>query len=359
MSHHSPTKNKSGLRAALASAILATFCVALPTVASGSTGKNIEIVVDSSGSMDEYGDNGQRRIDTAKSALSSVIGTLSDADQVALRVYGTSDTCSDGGQLEVPLQPLNRAALQSATDNLAPRGNTPTPAAISSAIRDLSRSGGSRQIVLMSDGESTCGDPCYELRNALYRGINVVVHTVGFYVTQSAEQQLACMAAVSGGRYFPAPSSDGLAEALEDASQATSRFSAGTGASLIQLLVNAYAHEDWQLVRSLNPARRSMSAYELQKGWGGMEEAWVFPIRERKRGRITEVDSLYVTNEVVGAALAEKKGLQEGSYITQSFCITWSVDLARRTVQERPPRWSTSESGYLNPQFVAQRAGSC
>jgi von Willebrand factor type A domain len=347
MSDHRSPKTKSGRRAALASAILATLCVALPTVASGRTGKNIEIVVDSSGSMDEYGDNGQRRIDTAKSALTSVIGTLNDEDQVAMRVYGTTDACSDGGQLEVPLQPLNRAALQAATDNLAPRGNTPTPAAISSAIRDLSSSGGSRQIVLMSDGESTCGDPCYELRNALYRGINVVVHTVGFYVTQSAEQQLACMAAVSGGRYFPAPSSDGLAEALEDASQATSRFNAGTGASLIQLLVNAYA------------ARRSMSAYELQKGWGGMEEAWVFPIRERKRGRITEVDSLYVTNEVVGSALAQKKGLQEGSYITQSFCITWSVDLARRTVQERPPRWSTSEPGYLNPQFVGQRAGSC
>jgi hypothetical protein len=344
---------------AIGGLLLSILSVSLPVNAFGRSAKSIELVIDSSGSMDEYGDNGERRIDTAKQALSSLIGNLDQSDQVGMRVYGTSDDCFDGGRLEVPIGPLDQQALQTATDRLVPRGNTPTPAAISSAIRDLSSMGGSRQIVLMSDGESTCGDPCYELRNALYRGINVVVHTVGFYVSPAAERELACLAAVSGGRYFPSPSSSGLADALENASGATSRFNVGSGASLIQLLVNGYAHEDWQLVRSLNPARRSMDAAALQRGWGGMEEAWVFPIRERKQGRFTQVDSLYVTNEVVGSALAQKKGLREGSYVTQSFCITWSVDVARRTVQERPPRWSTSEPGYLDPQMVMQRAGAC
>jgi hypothetical protein len=341
----------------LAGAAIASIGTATPSQAQSA--KTIEFVVDSSGSMDELGDTGQRRIDTARTALNSVFTTLGASDRVGMRVYGPAGDCFDGGRLEVPIQPLNTGALRSAANNLAPSGNTPTPAAILAAIEDLQSFSGTKQIVLLSDGESTCGDPCGELRSALYGGINVVVHTVGFFVNQSASQELACLAAVSGGSYFPAPTSAGLSSALNSAARSSRRFDNGSGASLIQLLVNAYAHEDWGLARTLNPARRSLSNSEMNAGWGGMEEAWVFPIRERRQGRNTIVDSLYITNEVVVPELAKKTGWAVGSYVTQTFCITWTVNVGARTVQERAPKWSDIRPGYLDPQEVARRAKRC
>lgn len=47
-------------------------------------------------------------------------------------------------------------------------------------------------IVLVSDGESTCGDPCPTAESiAAQQGIDFKVHTVGFQAPESAENELA------------------------------------------------------------------------------------------------------------------------------------------------------------------------
>lgn len=339
--------------------VLLTVALALcaATVPAGAQGdRTILLLVDSSGSMDEPVAGGsERRIDAAKSALYDTIDSLQAGDRVGLRAFGLSSSCSDGGRLLVPVSNLDRPALRQATGSLSPTGETPTPAALQAAIGDLP-GGGNRQIVLVSDGESSCGDPCYEMRQAVYSGIDVTVHTVGFSVSDEAQQQLACIAAASGGTYFPAPDSAALDRALSGATRTKSRTAIGRGTGLIQLLINSYAHEDWDLVRRLNPARASMSNSQLLDGWGGMEEAWAFGVRERSvGGSVKLVDTIYVTHERVVPALARKKGLRVGAPITQSFCITWRVDTVRRTVQERAPRWSNIESGYLDPASAVGR----
>jgi Mg-chelatase subunit ChlD len=341
----------------LAASALALASVLTSVSAAATNSRNIVLLVDSSGSMAELtGGSNQRRIDAAKDALIETINRLQPSDNVGMRVFGLGESCGDGGVSAVPVSTLNRDALRKATGDLSPSGNTPTPAAIQSAVADLGSSG-NRQIVLISDGESSCGDPCETVRQAVYQGTNVTIHTVGFQVSQEAADQLACVAAATGGTYFPAPSGAALASAINGATSTSSRTAAGRGTGLIQLLVNSYAHEDWNLVRALNPARSSLSNSQLQDGWGGMEEAWVFGQRERNAGgSVVLVDSIYVTHERVVPALAKKRGLPVGAAITQSFCITWRVDVNRRTVQEKPPRWVDIQNGYVSPETATRKA---
>jgi von Willebrand factor type A domain len=316
----------------------------------------VHFLVDSSGSMDRTaGSSSVRRIDAARDALKRTAAQLSPSDQVGVRVFGLSGSCSDGGVLAVPIGPRDIDSINAAADQLRPSGETPTPAAIQAAIQDFP-AGKNRQLVIISDGESSCGDPCADVRTAVFNGLDVTMHTVGFSVSQEAELQLSCIAAATGGTYFPAPDAASLNSALNGATSTNSRVKAGRGTSLIQLLVNSYAHEDWPLVRALNPARRKMTDSQLSEGWRGMEEAWVYGLRERQvSAGVVQVDSIYVTHERVVPALAKKRGLAVGAPITQAFCITWRVDTRRREVQEKSPKWFEIYDGYVNPDDVATR----
>src|SRR5207302_307498 len=109
----------------------------------------------------------------------------------------------------------NRDAMRGAIASLAAGGGTPTPEALLAAAGDLAGVVGRRAIVLVSDGQSTCGDPC-PTAEAIKKeqGIDFTVHTVGFQAPEAAEGELSCIARVTGGRYVPANDAAGLSDAI-------------------------------------------------------------------------------------------------------------------------------------------------
>jgi hypothetical protein len=64
--------------------------------------------------------------------------------------------------------------------------------------------------VLISDGESSCGNPCPTAQTLKHRlGAGFRIDTVGFRTPDQAESELACVAKVTGGSYVSIGDADG------------------------------------------------------------------------------------------------------------------------------------------------------
>lgn len=148
---------------------------------------------------------------------------LPDRAVVGLRVYGhrTPNTdraagCQDS-ELVVPVAPLDRARMLGAIASYRASGFTPIGLSLQQARNDLPPEG-RRTIVLVTDGEDTCGtpEPCQVARDLTASGVAVRIETVGFFLRDNrvAERQLQCIAAATGGGYRRADSADSLAEEL-------------------------------------------------------------------------------------------------------------------------------------------------
>lgn len=174
---------------------------------------SVLFVVDTSGSMSGS------PLTQAKEALRAGIDALAPGQAAGLRSF--SGSCGDGGRLLVPVATDNKDQLNAATTQLSADGGTPTPDALRAAARDLPASG-DRTIVLISDGQSSCGNPCavaQEIKNDL--GVDFRVHAVGFNAPTNAESELSCIANATGGQYFTATNTDELAAAISAAVETT------------------------------------------------------------------------------------------------------------------------------------------
>ncbi|MGW4533239.1 vWA domain-containing protein [Nocardia sp. NPDC004340] len=175
------------------------------------------LILDASGSM-ERPDPAGTMMDAAKVAVHSFVDSAPAQSRVGLAVYGTGTGnteadkaagCQDVQVLHKP-QTLDRAALGSAVDGVRARGWTPMGTALRQAAAALPDSG-PRSIVLVSDGDDTCSppDPCEVAAELKQRGLDLVLHTIGFAVDGKARAQLTCMAQATGGTYTDA--ADGAA----------------------------------------------------------------------------------------------------------------------------------------------------
>lgn len=127
----------------------------------------VELVLDVSGSMSATDIDGQSRMSAAKQAFDEVLdATPADVD-LGIRTLGANYPgnnrqvgCEDTRQL-YPVQPLSPAARSQATSlvaTLKPTGWTPIGPALEAAAKDLAGGGQTtRRIVLITDGEDTCG----------------------------------------------------------------------------------------------------------------------------------------------------------------------------------------------------------
>ncbi|MFF3783142.1 VWA domain-containing protein [Streptomyces sp. NPDC001933] len=220
-------------------ALLALVAGATPAVAappggapagpepSGAGGNgSLVMVLDSSGSMADDDGTGRSRMESARTAVGTVVDGLPDGYPTGLRVYGADRPrgCTDT-RLVKPVRGLDRAALKQAVAAVRPRGDTPIGLSLRKAVEDLPRpSGGAigtRTILLVSDGEDNCGapPPCEVAERLGKEGVGLRIDTVGFQVKGAAREQLECIAAAGNGRYYDAPDADSLARQLQRASQ--------------------------------------------------------------------------------------------------------------------------------------------
>jgi hypothetical protein len=168
------------------------------------------IILDASGSMNNVDDDGTPFIDKAKDAVLELVDALPDGMNVGLRVYGHREPNTDSvrgcqdTELVAPVAPLDRAAIREAVEGIEASGFTPIGLSLQEAVTDLPETG-TRSIILISDGEDTCAppDPC-KVADELYGDLfDVRIESVGFLIGtgSAAEQQLRCIAEVTGGQY--------------------------------------------------------------------------------------------------------------------------------------------------------------
>ncbi|GEM48373.1 VWA domain-containing protein [Deinococcus cellulosilyticus] len=191
-----------------------TLTLGLMLVASAHA-TQVEIILDASGSMYTKLENGQSRIQVARSVLSGFIASLPDDPQlnVGLRVYGGKTTegssCEDS-QLVLPISGINRTALQDTVRKTAPKGATPIAYSLQQAASDFAPGDDRKVIVLVTDGMESCGgDLKASLNPFKERGLEVDLRIIGIDLDAKAQQAFQGL-----GTFENTTTATGLARAL-------------------------------------------------------------------------------------------------------------------------------------------------
>lgn len=183
----------------------------------------IEVILDVSGSMAAKV-QGKRKMDLARVALHEAIrGLDSPAFIVGFRAYGfdsslpktAEDSCPNTALLNA-IKENQIAAIRAQVDSLNPYGYTPIAKSLELAGADLRNTQSSKQmIILISDGEETCGgDPVHAAEQLRELGIDVETHVVGFDLDKEQAVQMRAVAIAGGGQYYDAKDASALENAL-------------------------------------------------------------------------------------------------------------------------------------------------
>jgi Ca-activated chloride channel family protein len=187
------------------------------------------IVFDASGSMSGngwgYGSETAgtvSRIDKVRATLAQILPSVTRYRRVGLITYGPGvwNQCN----VRLDLKPTSDAAkpIMAAIDALVPAGKTPLTQAVAEAARVLDYRSKPGIIVLVTDGEETCGgSPCGLGRQLSREAAQLTVHIISLrvkgYIWTSEQNILEakCLAEQNRGLYLPVETQDELMEALE------------------------------------------------------------------------------------------------------------------------------------------------
>ena len=180
----------------------------------------VEVILDASGSM-LLRMGGQRRIDIAKRTLTKLTGeTIPAGTPFALRVIGRGSDCCQS-ELDIPFAPLDRAAAGLKLAALQAKNNARTPigAALEKVADDLGSARGERVVILVTDGEETCGgNPARTIAKLVQSGVDVRVNIVGFAVDDDKlAATFEAWSHAGGGNYFDARDAKSLSAAFTQA----------------------------------------------------------------------------------------------------------------------------------------------
>ena len=189
---------------------------------------NVALILDGSGSMGEtLPGSGKTKLAVAKEVMAELIPQIPAELASALWIYAhryppepKSESCKDIEQV-FPLGPVDAAAYVDKIQAIKANGWTPIADSIIAAA-DTLPPGDFNSMILVSDGEETCGgDPCAVAQALKESETGLTVHVVGYAVDDATREQLVCIASISGGSYHDATDAEGLLQALEEALAAT------------------------------------------------------------------------------------------------------------------------------------------
>ena len=222
-----------GLRLTSAVAALAVGLVAsAPNAQVGECSTDAMLVFDGSGSMDEIGFDSAAatRIVEARRAVRRVMPRIAPFRRVGLLIYGPGEAgpCDN---LDLRFAPVADAdgPVIAAIDGLRPSGLTPLTAAVQMAAETLGYGTEPGVVVLVTDGNETCGGrPCALGRELAATVPDLTVHVIGFRVTvdffawNNPEQDphtsttvSRCLADETGGLFVTTETVDELVAALQ------------------------------------------------------------------------------------------------------------------------------------------------
>ncbi|MEM1237227.1 MAG: VWA domain-containing protein [Pseudomonadota bacterium] len=216
--------------------LAATLALAgLPTAALPNCTADAMLVFDGSTSMAETAafTGSLPKIAEARQALSRALPRIEDFRDVGLMIYGPNlvgDAC-DGITLHFPPVPQAAAPILEATGALAPGGLTPLTASIEAAAEAMNYRTEPAVIVLLTDGNETCGGrPCAVSAELATNAFDLTVHVIGFRLRvhdeyfrwNNPEQEFGadnvarCLADATGGLFVTTETVDELTAALQE-----------------------------------------------------------------------------------------------------------------------------------------------
>ena len=179
----------------------------------------VQLILDASGSMWNKLEDGTYRISAAKDVLGNFIKGLPTGDlNVGLRVYGATMNAMDEGScddiaLVVGMDGVDKPGLQTAVDNTTAKGATPIVKALEQAAADFPAEATKKLIVLVTDGEESCGGDLNAVAESLKaQGIEIDLKIIGFALSANAQESFAGI-----GEFVNAADAASLASALEGA----------------------------------------------------------------------------------------------------------------------------------------------
>jgi Ca-activated chloride channel family protein len=189
------------------------------------------IVFDASGSMSGNTVQGLfsdvTRIDEVRKALAQVLPQAAKHRKIGLITYGPGPYQQCNVQLDFP--PIWNATehIMSVVNALNPAGKTPLVAAVEQAVKVLEYPSKPGVVVLLTDGEETCGGaPCalgktLKTLEALNPNSRLTVHVIGYqlkafrWTGAQSFLDVKCLAEETGGLYITAENRQDLIKAFE------------------------------------------------------------------------------------------------------------------------------------------------
>lgn len=176
------------------------------------------IVFDGSGSM--WGTIGTERppkFELLQGALRKTLTTLSPRVELGLTAFGhrRRGDCSDVQALAEPAADAGERVL-TLSDGISPRGRGPLTQAIRTAASQIpaDRPG---TIVAIHDGPDNCSqDPCAAAQEIARSHPQTRIYTIGFGLSRSDAERMACVGEATGGRMFETQDSASLEAALSE-----------------------------------------------------------------------------------------------------------------------------------------------
>lgn len=162
------------------------------------------------------------RMDEVRNALRKVLPNATKIRRVGLITYGPGPYQQCNVNLDLAPTPNAAAIIMSKVDALTPAGRTPLSSAVQQAADVLDYRKRPGVIVVVTDGEETCGgQPCV-LGHKLHADADqLTIHVIGYRAqgpfSWTGEQSILdarCLAEDNGGLYISAKTSDDLVAAL-------------------------------------------------------------------------------------------------------------------------------------------------
>lgn len=205
---------------------------------------NTVLVFDSSGSMAAR-IGGKSKLDIAKESVGTFVDKLdTKTDNLSVVVYGHKGSSSQVGKLvscqgieEIySMGTVNASLVKSKIATFSANGWTPIADSLEKAKDILLASnfpGVANSVILISDGEETCGgDPIKKARELCQSDIKVVTNVIGFNVAGSEEAQLKAVAEAGCGNYYSVNSQQELDGAFVKIKGNTIDVNDGAGSSV-------------------------------------------------------------------------------------------------------------------------------
>ncbi|SHI04520.1 vWA domain-containing protein [Marivita hallyeonensis] len=206
----------------------------LPTVVHPDCTTDAMLVFDGSTSMieSEFGITGLPKIAEAQRAMARALPQIEDVRRIGLMIYGPQQVGAACEGISLQFMPMEKAAepILQATRGFAPGGLTPLTKSVARAAEVMNYRSEPGVIVLLTDGNETCGGrPCELGPYLAAQAYDLTVHVIGFQLnphdayfqwnnpeqTFGNENVTRCLADATGGLYVTTDTIDELAAALQ------------------------------------------------------------------------------------------------------------------------------------------------